>query len=131
VTTIVVAAAIVECGDTVLVTRRQPGVHLAGHWEFPGGKCEPGESLGACLTRELREELNVDAVPGEEVFVTTHDYAERRVELHFLRCELRSEPAPQLGQDMRWVKRHELASLAFPPADEALIAVLTERKVGP
>jgi len=126
-----VAAAIVECDDAVLVTRRQAGVHLAGHWEFPGGKCEPGESLPACLVRELREELNVDAVPGEEVLVTTHDYAERRVELHFLRCELRSEPAPQLGQDMRWVKRHELPGLPFPPADEALIALLTKRKGAP
>lgn len=76
-TTIIVAAAVVECGDRVLVTRRPAGVHLAGHWEFPGGKCEPGESLAACLERELREELNVEAFAGEEVYMTTHDYAER------------------------------------------------------
>ena len=125
------AAAIVEHGDTVLVTRRQAGVHLAGHWEFPGGKCEPGESLAACLARELREELNVDAIPGEEVLVTTHEYPERRVELHFLRCEIRSKPTPQLGQDMRWVKRPELTSLAFAPADQEVIAILTERKAEP
>ena len=126
-TTIIVVAAIVERGDTILITRRQPGVHLAGHWEFPGGKCEPGETLKEGLARELREELNVDAVPGVEVLVTTHDYPERRVELHFLKCELKSEPVPQLGQDMRWVKRNELTSFTFPPADTALIRILTER----
>ena len=57
VNTIVVAAAVIERGGQFLVTRRQPGTHLAGHWEFPGGKCEPGETLAACLARELREEL--------------------------------------------------------------------------
>ena len=56
-TTLVVAAAIVERDGRYLVTRRQQGVHLAGHWEFPGGKCDPGETLAGCLARELREEL--------------------------------------------------------------------------
>ena len=85
---LVVTAAVIERGDEILVTRRQEGVHLAGHWEFPGGKCEPGESLQACMARELREELGVEARVGEEVLVTSHDYPDRRVELHFLRCTL-------------------------------------------
>ena len=51
-TAIVVTAALVERGGCFLVTRRQKGVHLEGYWEFPGGKCEPGESLAACLARE-------------------------------------------------------------------------------
>jgi 8-oxo-dGTP diphosphatase len=131
--TLVVAAAVVERDlgrDDVpvahfLVTRRQPGVHLEGRWEFPGGKCEPGESLVACLIRELREELAVDARVGAELLVTSHDYPDRRVELHFIRCELDGDPVPQQGQDMRWVPRDELTALAFPPADEALIRLLT------
>ena len=57
---IVVAAAVIERDGRFLVTRRQAGVHLEGYWEFPGGKCEPGETLDACLARELREELDVD-----------------------------------------------------------------------
>jgi mutator protein MutT len=132
VTTIVVAAAVIEReiekGDErvaqFLVTRRQPGVHLAGQWEFPGGKCEPGETLHACLAREIREELAADVHIGPEILVTDHQYPDRRVELHFFLCELRSDVAPQQGQAMRWVTRHELGTLPVPPADEALRRLL-------
>lgn len=122
--TIVVAAAVIERDDTFLVTRRQKGVHLEGNWEFPGGKCEPDESHSACLARELREELAVDATIGAELLKTTHRYPDRSVELHFFRCTLRGDPAPQQGQEMRWVPRADLATLEFPPADEELIRLL-------
>jgi len=125
-TTIVVTAAVIERDGRLLVTRRQKGVHLEGFWEFPGGKCDAGETLDACLVRELREELDVDATIGAEVFTTTHRYPERCVELHFLRCVLACEPRPLLGQEMRWVARAELASLEFPPADAELIRILSE-----
>jgi 8-oxo-dGTP diphosphatase len=125
-TTIIVAAAVIEQDDRFLVTRRQAGVHLEGHWEFPGGKCQAGETLAACMTRELLEELNVRTEVGAELLSTTHDYANRRVELHFLRCAVAGEPAPQQGQEMRWVTREELGALRFPPADEELIALLAE-----
>ena len=123
-TTIVVTAAVIERDGRFLVTRRQQGVHLEGLWEFPGGKCDAGESLEVCLVRELREELDVEARTGPEIFTTTHDYPERRVELHFIRCELMGEPQPLLGQAMRWVAREELTSLSFPPADAELIDML-------
>jgi mutator protein MutT len=122
---IVVAAAVIAREDCYLVTRRQRGVHLEGFWEFPGGKCNPGETLSACLTRELREELNVAVRIGREILRTTHGYEDRSVELHFLECELAGEPQPQLGQEMRWVARRQLRALAFPPADEELIRLLT------
>lgn len=125
---IVVTAAVIERGHEILVTRRPQGVHLAGHWEFPGGKCDPGESLHACMIRELREELGVEAIVGDEMLVTTHDYADRDVELHFLRCTVSGTPSPQLGQDMRWVRREELATLQFPPADDELIRLLTGKR---
>ncbi len=127
-TTLRVAAAIIERHDTFLLTRRPTGSHLEGLWEFPGGKCLPGESLAACLARELREELGVDAAIGEERFTVTHDYPDRRVELHFLACALRGEPAPQLGQEMRWVARADLAGLEFPPADDELIRRLRDER---
>ena len=119
--TIVVTAAVIEDDGRVLVTRRLAGTHLEGYWEFPGGKCDAGESLAACLARELREELDVGARVGVEVFTTTHAYPERRVELHFLECSLLGEPRPQLGQAMMWASRDQLTALAFPPADAALI----------
>jgi 8-oxo-dGTP diphosphatase len=125
---IVVTAAVVETDDAFLLTRRQPGVHLEGHWEFPGGKCNAGETLAACLARELKEELAVDASVGAELFSTTHDYEDRRVELHFFACELYGSPTPQQGQAMRWVPRAELRQLRFPDADRALIDFLLHRK---
>jgi 8-oxo-dGTP diphosphatase len=128
--TVVVTAAVVERDGSFLIARRQQGVHLEGYWEFPGGKCAPGESLAACMVRELREELDVDADPGEEIFATTHAYSDRSVELHFLKCELRGTPTPQVGQELRWVAREELAALQFPPADAELIRMLTARTLG-
>ena len=122
----VVTAAVIERDGRFLVTRRQRGVHLEGYWEFPGGKCDPGETLVACLGRELREELAVDAAIGEKMFATTHAYPERTVELHFFRCDIQGEPEPQIGQEMRWVPRNELRGMAFPPADSKLIDLLTQ-----
>jgi 8-oxo-dGTP diphosphatase len=121
---IVVTAAVIEREGRLLVTRRQKGTHLEGHWEFPGGKCEPGETHAACLARELREELGVAVTVFEELLATTHEYDDRTIELHFLRCETGGEPSPQMGQDMRWATRAELAWLTFAPADRELIGVL-------
>jgi mutator protein MutT len=123
---VVVTAAVIERNGRYLVTRRQKGVHLEGCWEFPGGKCHADEPLAACLARELREELAVDAHIADELFTTTHAYPDRHVELHFFRCEVVGDPSPQLGQGMRWVARSELRSLEFPPADAELIAILTQ-----
>jgi 8-oxo-dGTP diphosphatase len=124
VTRIVVTAAVIERDGRLLVTERPKGVHLEGFWEFPGGKCEPGETLRACLGRELHEELGVQAVVGAELLATTHAYPERTVELHFIRCELTGDPVPRLGQEMRWVAVRDLGSLPFPPADRELIELL-------
>jgi 8-oxo-dGTP diphosphatase len=124
--TIVVTAAVIERDGAFLVTRRQAGTHLAGSWEFPGGKCDVGESLDACLRRELREELDAEAEVGGEIHATTHDYPDRRIELHFMSCRLLTAPAAVLGQEMRWVARADLASLQFPPADAELIQMLME-----
>jgi 8-oxo-dGTP diphosphatase len=122
---IVVLAAVIERHGRILVTRRLQDTHLAGLWEFPGGKCDPGESHDECLRRELLEELGVRARIGDEILVTEHRYPERRVRLHFRRCAIDGEPRPLLGQDMRWVARQDLATLEFPEADARLIEILT------
>jgi 8-oxo-dGTP diphosphatase len=124
---ILVVAAVIVRGPRVLVSRRLAGTHLAGRWEFPGGKCEPGETHEACLTRELEEELGVTRVTiGPEIVVTEHAYPERVVRLHFRWCAIRDEPRGLLGQELRWVTRDELMSLDLPEADRDLVRALTE-----
>ena len=122
-----VAAAVIRRDDEYFVTRRQAGVHLEGYWEFPGGKCEEGETLQACLCREIREELDAPVRVGGEILAVAHEYPERVVELRFFECELLAEPRAVLGQEMRWVARGELGSLEFPPADAELLQVLAGR----
>ncbi len=118
---IVVVAAVIEEGGAFLVTRRPHGTHLAGMWEFPGGKLQPQETHVLGLQREIREELDSKIDVGELVSYTAHAYADRTIAIYFYRCMLAGRPRPVLGQEMRWVPRAELASLAFPPADEELI----------
>jgi 8-oxo-dGTP diphosphatase len=120
-----VTAAVIERDGRFLVTRRPRGVHLEGLWEFPGGKCEPGETHAGSLEREIAEELNTGVVVNQEIFAVTHAYPDRVVELHFFECGLTGTPLPAFGQEMRWVSREELRSLPFPPADEELIRILT------
>jgi len=129
--TIVVTAAVIERAGAYLVTRRPRGTHLEGYWEFPGGKCDPGETLEACLLREIQEELGVAVRVGAEVYAVTHEYPERVVQLHFYACELAGEPQPLLGQEMCWVPRGELRALEFPPADAELLATLTGQRETP
>jgi 8-oxo-dGTP diphosphatase len=121
---IVVTAAVIRRDDEFLITRRLSGTHLAGCWEFPGGKCEPGERHESCLEREILEELGTSVRIEHRLLSVTHAYAERTVELHFFACALLDEPSALLGQEMRWVSRRDLASLEFPPADAELIALL-------
>jgi mutator protein MutT len=123
---IVVVAAVIEHDDRFLITRRQDGVHLAGHWEFPGGKVGAGESHAAALRREILEELDTDVVVNDLVLETAHAYLDRTVALFFYRCDLLGTPKPILGQEMEWIARSELSSLLFPPADDELIRMLME-----
>jgi len=123
--TLVVTAAVIARGGKLLITKRRLGVHLGGYWEFPGGKCEPGETLAGCLARELREELGIDARIGREIFAAVHAYQDRIVELHFLRCRATGTPCAKVGQEIRWVSRGELRNLRFPPADAELIRKLS------
>jgi 8-oxo-dGTP diphosphatase len=124
---VVVAAAIIERDGCWLMARRLAGTHLEGLWEFPGGKVDPGETLEACLVRELAEELGVGAQVGGLRWSTTHDYHAKRVELHFYDCAIDAEPQPVLGQELRWVSASELARLPLPEADAGLVALLTRR----
>ena len=118
---IVVVAAVIEQAGRFLITRRLKGTHLAGYWEFPGGKVHAGETLEGALQREIAEELNTGFFNPRKIFGTSHAYPERTVELHFYRGDLTAEPEPMLGQELRWIAREEFGGFEFPPADAELI----------
>lgn len=127
--TILVAAGVLVEAGRVLVTQRKAGSHLAGAWEFPGGKVEPGEDPRDAVVRELREELGIEVRAGEIVDVTFHRYddARRAVLLLFFAAELLpSSPAPRAIDvaALRWAGPNELIDVAFPPADRPLLAKL-------
>ena len=121
----VVVAAVIERDNSFLLTLRAPGTHLAGHWEFPGGKCHPAETHCEALRRELHEELDIVADVGACVFQVTHDYGDRTVSLYFYQCTFEGDPKPMVGQEMAWMARTELCMLPFPEADRALIERLS------
>lgn len=127
---VTVVAAVVERDGRYLVARRPPGGHLGGYWEFPGGKCEPGEALEACLRRELLEELGVASTIGREILAVEHAYQDRIVKLHFFACVIEGEPRPALNQELRWVSPRELEKLPLPPADAELIGMLVRPSDG-
>lgn len=118
---VAVVAAVIEREGCILLTLRQDGAHLAGHWEFPGGKVQPGETHAEALRRELHEELDIVVDVGALVHRVTHAYPERTVALYFYACACADEPKPMLGQEIRWVPRGELAALRFPEADRELV----------
>lgn len=118
---IVVVAAVIERNGRFLVARRVAGTHLAGYWEFPGGKVHDGETQADALRREIAEELNCGISNTRRIFQTAHAYPERVVELHFYRGDLTSEPEAMLGQELRWMSREEFDAREFPPADAELI----------
>lgn len=128
--TLVVSAAVIIENARVLLTQRKAGTHLAGAWEFPGGKVRAGEDPRDALVRELREELGIETVVGEIVEVTFHRYAERSVLLLFYEARRHPHsPDPQALDvaGFRWSRAHELDEASFPPADVAILRKVRAR----
>ncbi|OGK84492.1 MAG: hypothetical protein A2X52_12090 [Candidatus Rokubacteria bacterium GWC2_70_16] len=122
-----VVAAVIERGGRILITRRPQGSHLAGLWEFPGGKPLPGESPQEALRREIREELGAEITVLDHVDTINWSYPDKRVRLVFFRCATEGEPRALEGQEIAWVAPADLHRYDFPAADATLIARLTGR----
>ncbi len=118
-----VSAALLFRDDRLLIAQRPAGGHLAGLWEFPGGKREIGETFEQCLRRELLEELGGDAHVGTLYQDVVHDYPAKSVHVRFFVCRWLGpeEPGPVGCAAVRWVTREELSRFEFPPADAALL----------
>jgi 8-oxo-dGTP diphosphatase len=127
----VAAGLIRDAAGRYLITQRRRGSHLAGLWEFPGGKLEAGETAAAGLRRELSEELSAIFTVGELVETVSWEYPDRTVTLHFFDCRLESGTiAPRESQAMQWVEPARLVDYDFPPADRELIRRLSGRTPG-
>lgn len=124
-----VTAAIIRRGDgAIFVARRAPGRRLAGAWEFPGGKIEPGETPEACLARELREELDLEVQVGAHFATSVHDDGVLAVELMAYEVAiLRGVPRPVDHDEVAWVAPHALRELALAEADVPIADELAGR----
>ena len=121
----VVAAALFDAQRRVLIAQRPAGKHMAGWWEFPGGKVSAGESDAAALERELLEELGVEARSGSEIMTLSHEYPDRIVDLVLWSARLvAGEPRGLDGQELKWVDCQSLGNERLLPADEPFIASL-------
>jgi mutator protein MutT len=124
-----VTAALIFQDGNILITKRPPGYHLAGMWEFPGGKQEPDESLEECLEREIKEELDIEISADRLYSTVKHEYEKKIVSLHVFECTfLSGVPKAIECQEIKWVRPEALHLYEFPPPDQEIIELLVSRK---
>ncbi len=123
---------VADDGGRILINQRRAGTHMAGYWEFPGGKRDAGESRFDALARELAEELGIQVLEAEPLTELVHDYPDRRVYLDVWRVvRYAGEPAPLEDQPLRWVEPGALGEAGLLPADRPLIdAVVSTARAG-
>jgi 8-oxo-dGTP diphosphatase len=120
-----VTAGLLQQDGMVLITKRPAGSHLAGYWEFPGGKQEVGEALEECLEREMKEELGVHVRAGKRLLNVDHEYEDRIISLYLFQCTLLSGKLKPLAcEEIRWVYPEDLRQYRLPPPDEKIIQLL-------
>ena len=126
----VVAAVLRDELGRVLIAQRPAGKHMAGYWEFPGGKIAPGESSEQALRRELAEELGVSLQRCHPLLQLRHDYADRVVELEvFAVDDYAGAPAGLEAQALKWVAAAELYGQALLPADRPIVEALNSLRL--
>jgi 8-oxo-dGTP diphosphatase len=123
----VVAAALFDAEGRVLIAERPVGKHMAGWWEFPGGKVAAGESDHQALVRELREELGVETQALAEIMALSHEYPDRIVDLVLWRASISSGVPQSLdGQQLKWVHPRALGDEKLLPADAPFVKALQD-----
>ncbi len=126
---LVAAVALIDVDGRVLLAQRPPGKSLAGLWEFPGGKVEPGETPEAALIRELGEELGIDTWQSclAPLTFASHSYDDFHLLMPLFACRRwRGIPIAQEGQTLAWVRPDKLRDYPMPPADLPLIPILRD-----
>jgi 8-oxo-dGTP diphosphatase len=125
-----IAIAVVEHEGRFLIGQRPDGLPLAGLWEFPGGKIEPGETPEAAATRECLEETGLRVEPRFRYPPHVQVYDHDRVELHFIACRPKDQPPPRPQSPFRWITRAELSNYAFPAGNRGLLQLLIPDPAG-
>jgi 8-oxo-dGTP diphosphatase len=126
----VVAGALLDGTGKVLIAQRPPGKHMAGGWEFPGGKLDADEAPLHGLQRELREELGIEVLRAEWLASCDHDYSDRRVMLElWVVPDFSGTPQSLDGQALRWLPLLELEAVGLLPADKPLVTALLNKFV--
>jgi mutator protein MutT len=126
-----VGIGIIARGGSVLIRQRPEGTVYAGYWEFPGGKCEPGESPEEATVRECLEEIGIDVRLIRLRKIVEHTYPHGAVRLHFFDGEtVLADAQPTPGTGFRWVHVAQLSSLRFPEANDAILAELLDESAG-
>ena len=124
-----VTAGLIWRKGRVLIARRVKGSHLEGLWEFPGGKQEQGESMEACLEREIKEELGLEIEVGQPIVTIKHSYTHFKITLHAFYCQLLNGQPQAFGvADWRWVTLNEIDTFPFPRTDLKIIEALKNKK---
>ncbi len=126
---LVAAAALMDCDGRVLMAQRPKGKEFEGHWEFPGGKVEQGETPEEALIRELREELRIETQTAclAPVAFASHDYKDFHLLMPLFVCrKWEGMPEPVEGQVLKWITIKEITRLKMPPADIPLAAQLRD-----
>lgn len=124
----VVAAALFDAQGRILIAERLPGSHMAGRWEFPGGKMHAGETEWQALVRELDEELGIAVVAAERLLEIRHEYPQRHVELCMWRVtEYRGTPHGREGQGLKWIEPATLRDEDLLEADRPIVEFLLSR----
>jgi 8-oxo-dGTP diphosphatase len=125
---LVVAAALYGRDGRILIAQRPPGKHMAGRWEFPGGKVDTGESELTALARELREELGVEVTSSRPFMRLAHSYNDRDVELSMWIVDgYQGEPQSLEGQGLKWVEPARLGHEDLLEADKPFVEALQNR----
>ena len=123
----VVAAALFDSEGRVLIAERPAGRHMAGRWEFPGGKVAAGETESRALGRELEEELGIEVISSRPLMRLEHRYPDRHVELSMWLVEsYRGSPRSLDGQRLKWVEPARLADEDILEADRPFVAALVQ-----
>ena len=120
-----VSAGLIRKGAKYLIAQRRKGSHLAGYWEFPGGKLEKGESPQDCLEREIEEELGIKIRAGQVLLTVEHAYQDKTISLYVMNGSVISgRPRTLECQAFQWVEIKDLQNFVFPPPDMKVIAYL-------